>query len=177
MAGTSGTAKRRRVQPSATVQGPSPPRQRKKLVLSYRMKDRFRFTEKPADPAKLSSDPVKLFDLFFDDEVIETVVHFTHQYARSKGNESFNTSPNEIRAFIGILLVSGYSPAPRRYLYWNRDTDVYNEAIASTMTRNRFDELAKYLHVSNNATLDAGDKLSKVRPLLSMLNERFLAFF
>ena len=39
----------------------------------------------------------------------------------------------------------------RHHLYWNRDSYVNNEAIASTMKGNRFDELANYLHVNDNA--------------------------
>ena len=105
------------------------------------------------------------------------IVDCSITYARSKGNNTFTTSADEIRCFLGILLVSGYSPAPRFHLYWRKESDVHNEAISDTMTKTRFQEMMRYLHVSDNAKLDAKDKLSKVRPLLSMLNERFLAFF
>ena len=33
------------------------------------------------------------------------------------------------------------------------------------------------MHVSDNAHLDVGDKMSKVRPLLSHMNEKFLTYF
>ena len=105
------------------------------------------------------------------------VVENSHLYARSKGNTSFSTIPDEVRAFVAILLVSGYSPAPRRKMYWSHDEDVHNEAIAASMTRNRFCEMMKYLHVSDNANLQADDKISKVWPLLSMLNEKFIHYF
>lgn len=73
--------------------------------------------------------------------------------------------------------MSGYSPAPRRHLYWSHDTDVRNEGISATMSRNRFDEMMLYLHVSDNANLDAGDTFSKVRLLISLLNVKFLLYF
>ena len=37
--------------------------------------------------------------------------------------------------------------------------------------------MLRYLHVSDNAHLDVGDKMSKVRPLLSHMNEKFLTYF
>ena len=62
-------------------------------------------------------------------------------------------------------------------MYWSHDEDVHNEAIAASMTRNRFCEMMKYLHVSDNANHQADDKMSKVQPLLSMLNEKCIHYF
>ena len=41
-------------------------------------------------------------------------------------------------------------------------TRTCNEAIAASMTRNRFCEMMKYLHVSDNANLQEDAKMSKV---------------
>ena len=65
-------------------------------------------------------------------------------------------------AFDAIIFVSGYGPAPRRKMYWFHDENVHNEAIAASMTRNRFCEMMKYLHVSDNANLQEDVKMSKV---------------
>ena len=35
----------------------------------------------------------------------------------------------------------------------------------------------KYIHLSDNARLDVGDKMAKVHPLLSMKNESFLRYY
>ena len=37
----------------------------------------------------------------------------SHLYARSKANTSFSTIPDDVQAFVAILVVSGYCPAPR----------------------------------------------------------------
>ena len=152
-------------------------REWKKSDISNRQKERFKWNSHPADASRLPDNPMDLFQLFFDEDVLEMIVEYSELYARSKGNDTFSTTPDEIRAFIGILLVTGYSPAPRRKFYWSRDSDVHNEAISSAMTRNRFLEIMKYLHVSDNGRLDGSDKMAKVRPLMSMLNERFLHYF
>ena len=97
-------------------------------------------------------------------------------YARSKGNNTFSTTLDEMRAFLEVLFISDYSPEPRRYLHWELADDVHNEAIASAFTRNRFEEIMKYIHLSDNAGLGVGDKMAKVRYLLSMKNEKFLRY-
>ena len=42
------------------------------------------------------------------------------------------------------------------------------------MTRTRFEEILRFLHVSDNLELNAIDTFSKIRPLLCWLNERWL---
>lgn len=147
------------------------------MDLSGRMKDRFKWNSQPYDAALLRSDPHELFELFFDDDVVEMIVQFSITYARSKGNHSFSVNSGEMRTFLAILLLSGYNTVPRRRMYWSQDDDVRNVAVVSAMTRDRFDDIMRYLHLSDNARLDAEDKMAKVRPLMSMLNERFLKYF
>lgn len=105
------------------------------------------------------------------------IVQFSITYARSKGNHSFSVNSGEMRTFLAILLLSGYNTVPRRRMYWSQNDDVRNVAVVSAMTRDRFDDIMRYLHLSDNARLDAEDKMAKVRPLMSMLNERFLKYF
>ena len=164
-------------QPNTKKQRATASREWRRADLSNRQKARFGWKAKPSETTRLPTDPVRLFGVFFDDDVISMIVENSILYARSKGNNTFTTTPDELRAFLGILIVSGYNPAPRRHLYWARDADVHNEAISSAMTRNRFTEMMRYLHCCDNARLDADDKLSKVRPLVSMVNERFLTYF
>ena len=98
-------------------------------------------------------------------------------YTRSKGNNTFSSMPDEMRAFLGVLFVSDYNPEPRRHLHWTLADDVHSEAIVSAFTRNRFEEKMKYIHLSDNTKTGCGDKMAKVHPLPSMKNERFLRYF
>ena len=45
------------------------------------------------------------------------------------------------------------------------------------MNRDRFDEMMRYIHVTDNNQLEPDDKMGKVRPLLTHLNERFRIYF
>ena len=112
---------------------------------------------------------------FFTDDVLEFICEESIKYARTKGNHSFNLDSNDLKAFIMILLVSGYVDLPRRPMFWERSPDVENGAVSSKMSRNRFDEIMKYLHQADNTDIDANDKFSKVRPLLIKLNEKCLS--
>ena len=63
---------------------------------------------------------------------------------------------------------------PRRRLYWATESDTYNKMIATTMHRNRFEEIMRFFHDANNANLLMKDKFAKI-PFLNILNRNFLA--
>ena len=180
-------------------------REWRKVNLSSRLSDRFKWSAKPFNPPGDFTDPVNVSNDFFDNDVIQMIATYSQLYARSKGNNTFSSelyarskgnntfsselyarskgnntfssTPAEMRPSLGVLLVSDYSPVPRRSLHWTLADDVHNEAIASAFTRSRFEEITTYMHLSDNARLNVGDKMSKVCPLLSIKNERFLRYF
>ena len=41
------------------------------------------------------------------------------------------------------------------------------------MTHSRYQELLRYLHFMNNDSVNAQDKLAKIRPLISMVRDDF----
>ena len=118
------------------------------------------------------NDPIDIFESLIDDEVIDLLTKESNRYA-SKKNEVLDVSREEMKTFIGILILSGYVQVPRRSMYWERNEDAYNPFVASSMRRERFTKILNMLHVANNEDLPANDKYGKVRPLLDMLNERF----
>ena len=58
-------------------------------------------------------------------------------------------------------------------MYWEQCPDVRNTAAADAMLRNRFDECLRYLHFGDNQIVTEGDSYAKVRPIFSMLNEKW----
>ena len=76
--------------------------------------------------------------------------------------------------FLGVLIVSSYSKVSRKRMYWELNDDSRNSAISNAISRNQFDEILKYLHFCNNDKLNPDDKFCKIRPLLDLVNERFL---
>ena len=117
--------------------------------------------------------PFMLFEKFFDSHVVDFIVDMTNLYARrDKGKPSFETNSSEIRVFLAMLILSGYTVLPRRKLYWENSDDVFIKAMSDAMSRNRFEELISVLHLSDNNNLRAGDKMAKIRPFYDMLNIR-----
>lgn len=90
---------------------------------------------------------------------------------------NFRVTTEEVKSFIGILLLSGYNSVSRYRLYWDHSIDTHHAGVASCMTRNRFEELLRYFHASGNGYISPDDKFGKVRPLWDMMNTRWLRFF
>ena len=131
-------------------------------------------------PAFLNQEhsPVELFEFFFDEEVIAYLVDQTNLYAsRDMGDHNFTTNNQDMKTFLAILLLSGYSALPRRRMYWEKSCDVRNEAVSSAMSRKRFEDHFRYLHLNDNACINRSDKLAKIRNFLVMINERCLVYF
>ncbi len=144
----------------------------------------------PTSPSVSSqSTPGDLFYRFFTDEVWELIVVETNRYANSfVANNSgsgawIDTTENELKAFIGLLILMGIVRLPRLELYWSTNYPLINTpGISSIMPRNRFLQLWRFLHLNdNNNAIPYGqvghDKLFKVRKLLDMLCPLFESEF
>ena len=95
----------------------------------------------------------------------------------SKAMIDSRCKPNEINAFIAILICSGYVDLPRRRMFWEQASDVHNELVCSLMSPDRFEEVMKYIHFNDNTQLDPEDRYSEVRPLMDHLNMKFVDIF
>ena len=117
--------------------------------------------------------PVGLFEHFFDDYVIASIVNLSNWYANAeKGKHEFKTNASEICLFIVTLLLTGYNTLLRRKLYWENSSDVHNAAMSNTMSCNRFEEIFSILHLKDNVNLDKQDKMTKIRPFYDMTAKR-----
>ena len=120
---------------------------------------------------------VQLFELFFDEKLIDMIVEQSTVYRFSKNWANLNVSREEIKAFLGILNVSGYNPLDSKKVYWSTGDDLRNIAIYEAMRRDRFATIMKCLHFKTNNELNLSDKYSKLRPYVKHLQEKFLEHF
>ncbi|VEN53474.1 unnamed protein product [Callosobruchus maculatus] len=79
-----------------------------------------------------------------------------------------------MKCFVGVLLLSGVVPLPRRRMFWERSKDCHNEMVAEAILRNKFEFILSHIYFQDNTSLDKSDKFAKVRPLFSYLNEKFM---
>uniref|UniRef100_H0XLL7 PiggyBac transposable element-derived protein domain-containing protein n=1 Tax=Otolemur garnettii TaxID=30611 RepID=H0XLL7_OTOGA len=132
-------------------------------------------TEPPNDFTKMRT-PTEILELFLDDEVVELIVMYSNLYAAGKGVH-LGLTGSKLKCFLGIIFLSGYVSVPRRCMFWEQRTDVYNGLVSAAMRCDCFEIIFSNLQVADNANLDPIDKFSKLRPLISILNERFMKFF
>lgn len=147
----------------------------------WKMQDIPEKTCVPRYPCKPSSADLlrkssEIIELFLDIVAIDHLVTSTVNYVVQRGNHSYILTSDEMKSLTGILLVSGYCCVPRRRLYWQKQPDVYNELIASSMRGDRFDEIMKFFHAADNTNLLPNDKFAKIQPLLEILNSNFLKY-
>ena len=131
----------------------------------------------PSSNLETSESPLTLFEKFFSDGILEHICDESVRYAISRGKHNFCIDVETLKAFIAILLISGYVNLPRRTMFWENTADVQNTAVSSLMSRNRFDEIMQNLHLADNSFLDANDKFSKVRRLIEKLNDPCLLLY
>lgn len=131
---------------------------------------------KSQHPELCSKSPYELFRLYYDNGLKEMIVSETVRYAGQKNNIKFEFNSQDLDKFISIMLLTGYHSLPRERLCWNKDEDIKVPFVAEQMSRSRFSEIKKYIHLADNDKIVPGDKLYKVRSFISALNTRFQQF-
>ena len=131
----------------------------------------------------MSKRPLDYFLLFFSNDMIDTICENTNTYAeiyRDKYPCSFKFFPtgglNRIifYTFLAIIVYMGLNPRDDYFSYWSTDLLFICPFIKSLqLSRNVFSAILTFLHVSNPdpSTVDKSDRLHKVRPLLTHVNE------
>lgn len=169
-------------EPIASTSAVIPPPSKKRCLVTrkWRHKDIPEKPDKVSEPPNFLEgldNPIQFFELLFDAEVFELIRSETEKNAIQKGNHNFRVTTEEIKRFIGILLLSGYNHVARYRMYWEQSVDCNFPGVASAMSRNRFEELLRYFHVADNNNLAPQDKFAKVRPLWNLCNERWLKYY
>ncbi len=121
------------------------------------------------------SNMLELFFQFFTMDIIGHIVTETNRYAKiciecSSNDNTWETSEEEIIAYLGFTIIMGLNQLPHIYDYWSTDSVFHNFYISSRISRARFLEIKRYLHFVDNTTLvsrgESGyDKLGKVREI------------
>ena len=129
--------------------------------------------------------PLELFCKYFTDEVWDLLVTETNRYAcsrfpcRQHARPWTDISTDEMKAFIGMLLLMGILQLPRIEMYWQTDDDLMKTpGISSIMSCVRFQQIFRFLHLADNShQIPAGqpghDKLYKVRSYVDLISTQF----
>ncbi|XP_055910479.1 piggyBac transposable element-derived protein 2-like [Eupeodes corollae] len=126
-----------------------------------------------SDLVGLNEVQVLVFEKLFDVEVRQLSVNQTMLYADQQNKDSFSFNDEDLKFCIGILLFSGYHSEAREFMYWKQAADTHVPIIANRMSRNRFQEIKRFIHFADNNTLDMNDTMAKLRPLSKLLCQKF----
>lgn len=118
------------------------------------------------------------------DEILAQSNLYADQQRSAKHDQSPWTpiSKEELMAFIGINIAMGVVSLPSMDDYWSTDPILSHAWFRAVISRNRFREILRYVHVTDNSkALDRSspnyDKLWKVRPLLDVLSKRCIELY
>ncbi|KAK3882653.1 hypothetical protein Pcinc_001907 [Petrolisthes cinctipes] len=95
---------------------------------------------------KLKEDiknPVDCIKLFWTDEWIEELCEQSKLYASQKSLPSDHVTPEKLKVFITVLVISGYNKLPSRRLYWSESPDVFNQLISESIRRDAFEQIMR----------------------------------
>ena len=122
------------------------------------------------------------FQLIVDNDILGLIVSQTNLYAgqfiASHEIRTFSrvqawkpTDTCEVKELISIFITMGILSYPSIEDYWRTTWPFENRAISSTMIRNRFGQLMKFLHLNDNSHyIKKGcvghDRLYKLRPFV-----------
>nr|CAH7743691.1 unnamed protein product [Callosobruchus chinensis] len=133
--------------------------------------------------------PIDFFLLFFDEEIQNLLVTETNRYAEQqtiKGiceesiskysilSKWYKTDANELMRFFGLIIWMGLDQKPTLRDYYSKKV-LYKSELpkVSRISRNRFETLLHFLHISDNENCPPGDRLYKISPLVQLLNRKF----
>ena len=104
----------------------------------------------------IPANPLCCFSLFFYDDLIDTIVLEKNRYAEQVYSSQetpahWRTNAEEIHAYFGFFILMGIIHLPEVQDYWSSNT--YLHAIADRISHDRFEQISRYLHFTNNETL------------------------
>lgn len=130
-------------------------------------------------PDDCPNDSITNFFYYYTDfsELCRSVCKESIRYALQSGRE-FSCAPREIEVFFGIIMFMGISRLPALRDYFRTD-ELGQSFVRNSMSRDRFSEILRNLHFTNNlAEQSKTDKAWKVRSLIEHFNfvyQRFAA--
>jgi len=104
--------------------------------------------------------------------VLNLIVTETNRQAQRYKTQWTKTDSIEIKKFLAIVMYTGMISYPKLSDYWSHQPFFQNSFVPKIMPRNRFQELLRFFHVSNN-DINPTDRLGKIQPLIDILVNLF----
>ena len=121
-------------------------------------------------PLPPDADEVDWFLQIFDEHLLRYITRCTNKYARQRRAANANehlrskwsgTTLDEIKAFIGILILFGIHWLPETQLFWAKHPCFGHLLVKRTFARDRFKLLQRYFYYCNQQYCRPGSALYK----------------
>ena len=123
-----------------------------------------------------TANPIDFFHLYILDSFMKLVADQTNLYATQVGAPaSFKTvTPDDISKYFYINMMFGIHKLPSYLLYWSSDPLLRVSAVAEVMSRNRYQTISRFFHLSDRDTFiprgeEGHDPLHKIKPALDLV--------
>ena len=88
------------------------------------------------------SSPVSVFEEVFSEEIVQLILKETVRYATEwKNRPSTTISSDDLKLFIGVLLISGYHKLPSETQYWSNDENLGLQVVKNAISKARFQDM------------------------------------
>ncbi|XP_069168901.1 piggyBac transposable element-derived protein 4-like [Procambarus clarkii] len=140
------------------------------------------FPDKGADMCEMD-----YFTAYFDEPLIEYIVHETNKYATDLIDEEFSdysrlqrwkdTTVGEMYVFFALCMLMKNCVKHVIDHYWSKDHTVPTPMFSKYMSRDRFVKILRCLHFANDEDRNDDDRLWKVRHVLNELIGKYRDFY
>jgi len=134
----------------------------------------------PTRTTDVATTMYEVFNMFLDDEIVDTIYNFTNAAASRVVQElNANAAPNrmriwidvdpvEIKAFFDVLLIAGALRCRKETIseMWTTDETIRRVVFTAAMARNRFAHILQFIRFddkSKRVQRKANDKLAAIR--------------
>ena len=127
----------------------------------------------PSPRAKIAKTPLEVFQLFFTNVILSSIVQQTKLFALQRGKD-MELCIEELMAFIGLNVAMGMLHLPQIKDYWSTSKILSTPWFPSIMSRDCFLKILKFLHLVDSTLQkkkgeEGYDPLFKIRFLVDHL--------
>ena len=127
--------------------------------------------------------PLKVLDQVLTEILWKIIVKETNRNAsqiiakegaNKRNLKWFPVTLDEMKGYIALCIIM-FQKIKKSNLgsYWSKRTIINTSIFAATMPRDRFFNISKFLHFTDNEKLDKNDRIRKIRNLVDYLNNTF----
>jgi hypothetical protein len=148
----------------------------------------------PTHATDVATTKYKVFNMFLDDEIVDTICTFTNAEASRvvqelNANTALNrmriwidVDPVEIRAFFGLLLIAAALRCQKETIseMWTTDETICRAVFTAAMVWNRFAHMLQFIRFDDKSTRvqpKANDKLAAIREVWDQFVENCKKLF